>query len=592
MSTMSLFAKYRRLWELLPPPFNWAAVALVGASIVGSVLEVLGIALLGLLLSELGSVAAPSAASASILQSYLPHAGDPKGQVRAVLALCALVFVGKNVFLAAHAWAEATFAYRLQAWISQRLIAESLMRDYEQAAKRSPSEYTSLLTADLSALAHYTLLPSLTLLSELVLSVVMFVYLVSTQTMVTLVIAAVLLVGGLAMSSTSRMLMARFGTRRQVLEDARLRHLQQTFGNLRDVYIYGAARNFHGVLSREMSQIADVYRGYQMLSTGPRFLLETAMVVILLAMIAVGLQTDDRGTLVASVGVFAASGFRFLIGANRMMMSLQAMRFGEAALARVSSTLGGTQPPRHLRTAVRAAEGDWTELHASNVRYRHEGAPAAVGPLSLRVRRGEIVGIVGASGIGKSTVLEVLAGLRSPETGTIVLNDAAGQPRPVTGPGPSIGLVGQSTAALAASLRDNVAFGLERDEISDEAVWEALRLAQIEAFARKLPRQLDTQLAELGASLSGGQLQRIGIARALCRHSSFLLLDEPTSALDPVTEQELVRTLRHIASRCGIVLVSHRSGPLEECDRVYELGAGGLRLLRGTEVHDGEGALQ
>lgn len=578
MKTPGIIEKYRRLWRLLPHPYNWAAMALVGGSIIGSALEVLGIALLGLLLRELGSAGLPAAPdSLGLLESL--GISDGPGRVYVILALCALVFLAKNLFMAAHAWAETTFAYRLQAWISQRLVTESLAQEYEEAASRSPSQYTALLTTDLGTLAHYMLLPSLTLLSETVLILVMFAYLVSTQTVVTLAVSGVLLAGGLAMSTASRILMARLGARRQALEESRVRHLQQTFGNLKDVYIYGAARHLHGILARDMSQIATVYRGYQMLATGPRFLLESAMVAILLAIIAIGVQGQDRATLVASVGVFAAAGFRFLISANRMMMSLQSMRFSEAALDRVWTIIGGAAPVSELPPAVLpGALGSWAELQASDVRYQHPGASSGMGPVNLRVRRGEMVGIVGPSGVGKSTLLEVLGGLRHPQTGSIVLRDAGGNANPVTTPKSRISLVGQSTGALAASLRDNVAFGLEHGAVGDEAVWDALRLAQMEDFARALPQQLDTPLAEYGASLSGGQLQRIGIARALFRQSSFLLLDEPTSALDPATEVELVRTLRELTGRCGIVIVSHRAAPLQACDRVYELGPDGLRL--------------
>ena len=503
-----------------------------------------------------------------------------------ILLLCGLAFLCKNLFLAAHAWLEATFAFRLQAWISQRLIGASLRLDYEDAVRRSPSEYAALLTADLGSLVFHTLLPALTLLSELALVAGMFMYLVWTQTAVTLAVSAVLLVSGAAMIGASRTVVSHLGVRRQVLEDSRVRQLQQTFGNLRDVYIYGAARRMHASLAREMSELAGVYRGYQMMATGPRFLLEFAMVAILLAMIVVGLQTQDRGTLVASVGVFAVSGFRFLIGANRIIMSVQSLRFGDAAFGRVWDAIGATPWPRELPAGESSAgdEGPWLELRARAVEYQHAGAEIGIGPVELRVRRGEMVGVIGVSGIGKSTLLELLAGLRRPRAGALELVDALGKPTPVTGPSPRISLVGQSTAVLAASLRENIGFGADTGSFSDTILWEALRLAQMEEFARGLPGQLETPLAEYGASLSGGQLQRIGIARALCRHSSFMLLDEPTSALDAVTEAELVRTLRELTGRCGIVLVSHRIAPLEQCDRVYELHADGLRLVRGETL--------
>lgn len=581
MTGQELFDKYRRLWTLLPPPFNWVAIALVCGSIVGTILEVLGIALLGLLLGELGSLGSGVSAQWARIPHFLGGYVGSTDRIMVVLLLCGLTFFCKNLVLAWLAWLEASFAFRLQAWISQRLVGESLNLSYEEAVKRSPSEYTALLTADLSSLVLHTLLPTLTLLSELALVVGMFAYLAWTQTTVTLVVSAVLLVCGAAMAGTSRSMVSHLGLRRQVLEDSRVRQLQQTFGNLRDVYVYGAARRMNAGLASDMSELARVYRGYHMMATGPRFLLELAMVIILLAMIAVDLRTQDRGVLVASVGVFAASGFRFLIGANRIIMSVQSLRFGDAAFGRVWAAIGGITESRTLPgDAPLGGEVTWLELRARAVEYRHAAAQRGVGPVEMRVRRGEMVGIAGASGIGKSTLLELLAGLRMPQAGSVELLDAAGTSARVTEPGARISLVGQSTAILAASLKENIAFGMDPDALDDADVWEALKLAQMDEFARSLPRQLDTPLAEYGANFSGGQLQRLGIARALCRRSSFMLLDEPTSALDPATEADLVRTLRGLTPRCGIVLVSHRPGPLRLCDRVYELRPGGLLLVR------------
>lgn len=585
MPDTQLWSKYRRLWSLLPPPFDWAAAALVAGSIVGTLLEVLAIASLGVLMGELGSMGVGASQQWLPLPEFLGEAQDSNHRIRLILLACAGVFLLKNAFLAAHAWLEATFAFRLQAWLSQRMVDESLRLDYEDATKRSPSEYTALLTADLGSLVYFTLLPALTLLSEVALVAAMFLYLVWVQPSVTLVVAIVLLVAGAVIVRASRTMVTRLGLRRQALEDARVRLLQQTFGNLRDIYIYGAGRHLHGQLASVMAEIATVYRGYQMMSTGPRFLLEFAMVAILLAMVAVGLGSQDRGVLVATVGVFAASGFRFLIGANRLIMSLQSLRFGDAAFSRVwEATRLTLKKDKSAQAQASGDAGGWVELRAEDLVYRHAGSPTAVGPVDLRVRRGEMVGLVGTSGVGKSTILELLAGLRHPHGGGVVVVDAHGDSARSVGPSPRITLVGQTTAVLSSSLRENVVFGLEAGAVADSEVWQALRLAQLEEFARSLPEQLDTPLAEYGTSLSGGQLQRIGIARALLRHSSFLLLDEPTSALDPATEAELVRTLRALTDRCGIVMVSHRKAPLHLCDHVYALHRGGVTIVRNNAV--------
>lgn len=586
MTRVPLLATYRQLWALLPRRFHWVALALIGGGVIGTLLEVLGVASLGMLLAELGRTAGSAGVWWLPVPQSLGGADNPLGRAQLLLLVCASVFLGKNVFLGAHAWLEATFAFRLQASISRQLLKASLQLDYEDAVKRSPSEYTALFTADMPSLVFHTLLPALTLLSEVALVAAMLAYLTWTHTMVTLVVSAVLVVCGALIVGGSRALVAHLGVRRQVLEDARVRLLQQTFGNLRDIYIYDASLPVQERLAREMAELASVYRGYQMMSSGPRFFLEFAMVAILLAMVAAGLGTHDRGTLIATVGVFAASGFRLLIGANRMIMSVQSLRFGNAALDRVWGALRATAGvrPDHATADAGDREGDWVELRVRGASYRHSGAVPSIGPVDLRVTRGQMVGIVGPSGAGKSTVLEMMAGLRHPTAGLVELVNAGGRRSSIAGPSPRVCLVGQSTGVLAATLRENIAAGMPPESIPDEAMWEALRLAHVEAAVRNLPAQLDAPMAEYGASMSGGQLQRVGIARALCRHSSFLLLDEPTSALDAATEVDLMRTLRQLTSRCGIVLVSHRSAPLDQCDCVYELGSEGLRLVRGSPV--------
>lgn len=585
MTSLRFLTTYARLWALLPGRFPYVAVALVAGSVFGTALEVLGIATLGMLLAELGSVG--GATQLGWLQGldFLGSARNSQGLAFTLLLVCGAVFLCKNLFLAVHAWVEATFVFRLQACVSQRLVSEALDLDYEEAVKRSPSEYSALLTADLSSLVFYTLLPALTLLSELILVAAMFLYLAWAYTAVTLVVSAVLLVCGVLLVGTSRTVVSQLGVRRQSLEDARVRELQQTFGNLRDVYIYGATGFLRDGLGRKALELATVLRGYQMMATGPRFLLEFAMVAVLLTLVAVGLTTQPRGELIATLGVFAASGFRLLVGANRIIMNVQSLRFGDAALQRIWLATRPRAPVRQRAGASAAGtDAQWMELRAKGATYRHAASGAAIGPIDLHVARGEMIGIVGASGVGKSTLLELLAGLRRPAAGLLELTESGGRKFGITGPAPCIGLVGQSSAVLAGTLRENIAFGLTPGTLGDDALWEALRLAQLDDLARSLPDGLDTPLAEYGASLSGGQLQRIGIARALCRHSSFLLLDEPTSALDAGTEAELVRILRQLTDRCGIVLVSHRSAPLQQCDRVYELLPDGVRVVRGEQI--------
>jgi ABC-type multidrug transport system fused ATPase/permease subunit len=369
------------------------------------------------------------------------------------------------------------------------------------------------------------------------------------------------------------------GRRRQEIEDARLQRLREIFDHLREVYVYRAAGQAARLLRSATEDLTSVYRTFQMLSTGPRFILEVVLIGVLLAAVVAGLK-EHAQSLIVSVGVFAASGFRLLVGANRVIMSAQAIRFGQPSLDRVLSAL-----PQELTegacaaAAAQAVSASADTLALRDVEFRYPGSDTILlSRAEIEVRRGVMIGIRGGSGGGKTTLLEVLAGLRPPTSGSVLVDG-----RPLTDPGTQlfrlVGYVAQSPAVFSDTVRRNVAYGYEDHEIDDSRVWVALRQAHLDEFVRSLPGGLDFVLASTALNLSGGQAQRISLARALYPECSFLLLDEPTSALDPATEAQIVSTLSELSEFCGVLVVSHRPKPLEACQAVYELRQGRLTAV-------------
>jgi ATP-binding cassette, subfamily B, bacterial PglK len=193
--------------------------------------------------------------------------------------------------------------------------------------------------------------------------------------------------------------------------------------------------------------------------------------------------------------------------------------------------------------------------------------------VSLLIRQGDDVAIVGSTGAGKTTLLSLILGLLDATAGTVEISGAPiAQNR--TEWQRSIGYVPQEIVLIDESVRANVAFGIATEKIDDEKVWEALRLAQVDGFVASLPDGLATLVGEHGVRLSGGQRQRIGLARALYHHPSVLVLDEATSSLDSSTEAKIMETITALRGRLTIITVSHRLSTLRHCDRIYFLRAG------------------
>ena len=209
------------------------------------------------------------------------------------------------------------------------------------------------------------------------------------------------------------------------------------------------------------------------------------------------------------------------------------------------------------------------ELRDVTFYYPHAHRPA-LHMVSLVVKKGEAVGFVGPSGAGKSTLVDVILGLFEPSSGKVLVDSTDIQIN-LRNWQSQIGYVPQSIYLTDDTLRRNVAFGLEDSSIDEDAVNEAIRLAQLEEFIGSLPANLDTFVGERGIRLSGGQRQRIGIARALYHSPSVLVLDEATSSLDIPTERDVMQAVQALQGTKTVIIVAHRLSTVEYCDRLYRL---------------------
>jgi len=298
----------------------------------------------------------------------------------------------------------------------------------------------------------------------------------------------------------------------------------------------------------------------------------------LLAVIYFHAQSNLDSTLVVSIGIFGAAGSRLLLGINRVTGSVQAMRFGGAIVERVAHVLAvPADPPAAGRGRSGAPDG---ALRLTGVAYAYGLDKQVLRGVDVELPRRSLIAIKGRSGAGKSTLLEIMAGLRTPSAGTVELDGQhIRHKQALVG---RVAYAGQQPAVFPDTVRANVAFGLPPEAVDDQAVWRALTRAHLDDVVRDLPGQLDFFMRTQQA-LSGGQIQRLALARALYIECDYLLLDEPTAALDAETEQQLLATFKELAATTGVLIVSHRPAPLQAADAVWELADG--RIMRSNAAH-------
>ena len=276
----------------------------------------------------------------------------------------------------------------------------------------------------------------------------------------------------------------------------------------------------------------------------------------------------------ASIALFLTVSFRLAAPLNRVMGASTVARTATPAINQVVDDLRELGQYSLAPDEVDAEQVTAATIEMKDVRFSYEpDLPDVLRNVSLLIRYGDDVAIVGSTGAGKTTLLSILLGLLNATSGAV---EISGTPIAEcrTAWQRSIGYVPQEIVLIDDDIRANVAFGIAGDKIDDERVWDALRLAQVDGFIASLPDSLSTVVGEHGVRLSGGQRQRIGLARALYHHPAVLVLDEATSSLDSSTEAKIMETIADLRGQLTIITVSHRLSTLRHCDRIFFLRDG------------------
>lgn len=570
----------RKVFDVLDPDQRRAAGGLFLLMLIGMVFETLGV---GLVVPAMAILVQDDVAShSSRLAGLMEILGYPSKStlvLGAVVALAGVYFV-KNLFLAFLAWRQAVFAFDVQARVAQKLFSRYLGQPYIFHLQNNSAQLIRNVTVESSFFCSHALVPGLLLITEVIVLVGVSALLFYLEPLGAVVVAIVTGLPSLVFLRSSRRRVARWGAERQSHDGKRLQLIQEGLAGIKDVIMLGRGATFLRQFSVHNEVIATVGGRQLCLQQLPRLWLEFAGVCGVAVLVAVLLSQDRTPPQVAAaVGLFATAAFRLMLSLNRVLTSLNGLRYGRVVLDLMHAELKRAADPDERSLEVAQEKPSFKGSFALwDVSYRYPGAsePALAG-LSLEIRAGEMLGIVGTSGSGKSTLVDLLLGLLVPDSGRIEVDGKAIHSNLASWRG-LIGYVPQSIYLTDDSLRRNVAFGVPEDEIDDVAVARAISFAQLDTLVAALPKGLETFVGERGVRLSGGQRQRIGIARALYRDPPILVLDEATSALDVGTESDVMRAVTALHGKKTIVIVAHRLSTVEQCNRLCRLEGG--RVVR------------
>lgn len=569
-----------KIHALLTPAERQGAWVLFALMVVGMLLETLGIGLVipAITLMMQGNLAARYPEMVPILD-YLGNPAQTELIAAAVLGLV-VAYLVKNLFLAFLIWKQNHFAYDVQANLSQRLFAIYLRQPYTFHLQRNSAQLLRNIIGEVSVFAG-AMTSALTFLTEFMVIIGIAFLLLLVEPTGALIVFGVF---GAAAWSFHRVMLervSRWGRERQLHDGLRIQHVQQGLGGAKDVKLLGRENEFLAQFHTHNAKSARVFKLQTTFQNFPRLLFEllavTGLAILVLSMISLN---RDMANIVPILGLFAAAAFRLMPSANRVLSSVQLLRYSLPVVNTLHEEIQLTSSITDSQQTERS-EAFKHELRLTNVSYQYPAATSwALEGITLSVGKGESVGLIGSSGSGKSTLVDVILGLLPPSAGQVQV-DGRDIQQGLRHWQDQIGYVPQSIYLTDDTLRRNVAFGLSNGQIDDMAVRRAIKGAQLEEFVATLPSALDTIVGERGVRLSGGQRQRIGIARALYHNPAVLVLDEATSALDGETERSVMEAVTALKGSKTIIVVAHRLSTVANCDRLLRL-EGGKVVEHGT----------
>ena len=563
-----MFHVVRKSLQLVGREQRTRWIGLVVLAVLASGLEMLGALMIYLLLAL---VADPGAElELPLIGDIRRLAGDIDQQslLLIMVVLMAVFFVTRAVVQVGVSYTQRRVAFRAGAHVSGQLAAGYLALPYAFHLHRNTAESIRNVKAAVAVLVTQAFLPMIKVTADLILAGSLLAVMLFVSPLATLI--AVVVVGGAAtvLLFVVQPRLKRLGADAHRLTQAMYKSVSQALNGLRDIKLLGRERFFADDFRGDVGSMARVSYLVQTAAELPRIVMETALVGFILVFFAYAVFAGTGTEEILSVlGLFAYAGLRLQPSLNRVISGLNQLRFASAAvddlyddlmMVRGSEPTDDEPPVRELRD----------ELRIENMSFRYERAETdALTDVNLTIRAGETVGICGPTGGGKTTLVDLMTGLLEPTQGRITI-DGHDLQEDVRGWQRNLGVVPQMVFLIDDTLRRNIALGVADDEIDEDAVSEAVRLAQLEEFIERAPQGLDTGAGEKGARVSGGQRQRVAIARALYRQAGVLVFDEGTSALDNTTEANLMSALARLRGEHTIILVAHRLSTVRDCDKI------------------------
>ena len=489
-----------------------------------------------------------------------------------------VVLVVSLSFKALTTYVQLLFIQMREYTISKRLVETYLHQPYSWFLDRHSADLGKSILSEVSLIVENALRPLLSVIAQSLVAIALITLLILSDPKLALIISLSL---GIVYALTYKFIssfLKRIGQERMKANQLRFIAVSEAFGASKEVKVGGLEKNYVKRFSDPAKIFAKNNASAQVLEQLPHFALEAiAFGGMLLLVLYLMFQTGELATALPFVALYAFAGYRLMPAIQGIYIGIAQLRFIGPALDILYDDLKSLKPINLHQDQNSLAFNK--EITLNNIHYNYPNTSRiAIKDISLSIPAHSTVGLVGPTGSGKTTTVDIILGLLEPKKGNLEIDGKVINERNRRAWQRIIGYVPQQIFLADDTITANIAFGVDPKNINQNTIERVAKIANLHEFVvNELPKQYQTKIGERGVRLSGGQRQRIGIARALYHNPQLLILDEGTSALDNLTEHAVVETLNNLKNKITIILIAHRLNTVKNCDKIFFLTNGELK---------------
>lgn len=573
-----MFKRLKTLFKLLTPEQRKRLIKLQFLVVLMAFAEVAGVAAIGPFMALVGDISLLQG-DGKLAQLYTLSGFENPRDFLFWLGIAVLIALSGAAAISMFTiWRLSLYAAQVGAEISTRLYKHYMQQPWLFHASGSSSQLTNRIAQEAGRVTNAVIQPLMQMNAKGVLALVMATAIFVFNPLVAL---AGLLMFGLAYIILYKTVRKRLSQNGRAISEAnqqRFKLMNEGFGGVKDTLLLGRQAEFNKRFeksSHKLGRAQGVTRG---LSQIPRYAMELIAfgAVIFLVLYLLSAYDGNLGNILPVLSVYALAGFKLLPAFQQMYTSLAQVKGNIASFDSIEEDLVASQEIEDIEPAFKAGKlSPKALIKLDNITFNYPNKDEkALEGLTMDIPVNQVIGLVGASGSGKSTAIDVLLGLITPQNGSLVVDGCEVKSEDKRAWQNNVGFVPQTIFLADSSIRENIAFGIPSKEIDENRVTRAAQMAHLDGLLERLPEGLNTRVGERGVQLSGGQRQRIGIARALYDDAEVLVLDEATSALDGITEKLVMDAIHDFSGKKTIIMIAHRLSTVKKCDHIYLLDNG------------------